>query len=357
MSTESDLLAALDAGLISREQHERIVTFLHDRQPPAPAPAIHASPPKFDLTHVLWYAGALLIMGAMGLFTTEAFNRLGGWALAAIGAIYAFGLTLLGRYFWRVKDLKTPGGLLIAAAVAMAPLTIYGIQDALDLWRQAEGGNPGQYRGFYWLVKGSFFWMELGTMAATAVALRFFPFPFILLVGSIAAWFMSMDLAMWFTATPVAYNEFETRRITSMIFGIAMIALSWALDLRRKPGAPDFAFWLHLFGALAFWGGLTQPGAGSPLVYCLINVGLVCLGVFLRRRIYVVLGALGIAGYVGYLSYKVFKDAILFSIALTAVGLAVIGLGLALYRQQNKISAKVDALLPGSLKWLRPAPS
>src|SRR5690348_5857623 len=119
MSTESDLLAALDAGLISPEQHERIVTFLHNRQPSAPASIIHAAPAKFDLTHVLWYAGALLIMGAMGLFTTEAFNRLGGWALAAIGAIYAFGLTMLGRYSWRVKDLRTPGGLLIAAAVAM----------------------------------------------------------------------------------------------------------------------------------------------------------------------------------------------------------------------------------------------
>ncbi len=356
MTTESDLRAALDAGLLTSEQHERIVTFLRGRDAPAPDDR-HAPPPKFDLTHVLWYAGALLIMGAMGLFTTEAFNRLGGWALAAIGVAYAVGLTALGRYFWTVKNLKTPGGLLIAAAVAMVPLTIYGIQDALSLWRTAEGGDPGQYRDFYEFVNGSWFWMELGTIAASAVALRFFPFPFILLVAGIAAWFMSMDLALWFTATPGSYDDFETRRTVSLIFGVAMIALAWALDVRRKPGEPDFGFWLHLFGALAFWAGLTWSDGGTELAkfaYCLINVGLVFFGVFLHRRIYGVLGTFGIASYLGYLAYDVFSDAILFSFALTVVGLAVIGLGLALYRKQDAISARLDTLLPASLRWLRP---
>ncbi len=38
--------------------------------------------PRFDLVHVLWYAGALIVIGAMGLFTSLAFAQLGGGALA-----------------------------------------------------------------------------------------------------------------------------------------------------------------------------------------------------------------------------------------------------------------------------------
>ena len=34
--------------------------------------------PRFDLVHLLWYAGALIVIGAMGLFTTLAFAQLGG---------------------------------------------------------------------------------------------------------------------------------------------------------------------------------------------------------------------------------------------------------------------------------------
>ena len=46
-----------------------------------------------------------------------------------------------------------PGGLLIAIAVSMAPLAVYGIQDALGLW--GHFGRPGTVRDFYVWIKGS----------------------------------------------------------------------------------------------------------------------------------------------------------------------------------------------------------
>lgn len=354
MSTKQDLRKAVAAGLLEESQAEAILAFLASEPPQTPdagvAPAAH-----FDLTHVLWYGGALIIMAAMGLFTTTAFNLMGGWALFATGAAYAVGLTLFGRWLWHARNLRTPGGLLIAAAVSMVPLMIYGIQDALNLW-SFDLGTQGEYRDFFAFVNGSWLYMEIGTIVAAAIALRFYQVPFVLLVGSIALWFMSMDLAMWFTATPDSYGEFETRRLVSMLFGLAMIAAAWAIDLARPKG-PDMSFWLHIFGAAAFWGGLSASSESTEFqrfLYLLVNIVLIGFAVYMDRRIYAVFGALGVATYLGYLAYDVFRDMILFSFALSLIGLAVIGAGLWLNRNYGRVSAALDRGMPDAIRRIRP---
>lgn len=353
MTTESDLEKAVAAGLLSAEQSSRIIAFL--KADGEPTGNTEAPPAKFNLTHVLWYGGALIIMAAMGLFSTTAFAAMGGWALFATGAAYAVGLWLAGRHLWEERGLRVPGGLLIAAAVSMVPLMIYGVQDALDLWRFAQG-RPGSYKEFFPYVHGSWLYMEIGTLVAALFALRFYKVPFLLLVAGIALWFMSMDIAMWFTAKPDEFGDFDTRRTVSLVFGLAMIAAAWAVDLARPQG-PDLAFWLHVFGALTFWGALTASPDSTALlrfVYFLINVGLIGLALFLDRRIYAVFGAIGVAIYLGYLAYDVFADMILFSFALSAIGLAVIGLGLWLNRHYSALSAAIDTRTPAPLRQLRP---
>ena len=47
-------------------------------------------------SHVLCYAGALIVIGAMGLFSTAAFNALGGFALTATAVVYALGFVAAG---------------------------------------------------------------------------------------------------------------------------------------------------------------------------------------------------------------------------------------------------------------------
>jgi hypothetical protein len=353
MSTEIDLQKAVAAGLLSAEQRSQIIAFLKANS--EPASHAEAPPAKFNLTHVLWYGGALIIMAAMGLFSTTAFAAMGGWALFATGAAYAIGLWLAGRHLWDVRGLRVPGGLLIAAAVSMVPLMIYGVQDALDLWRFAQG-RPGGYDDFFPYVHGSWLYMEIGTVAAAALALRVYKVPFLMLVAGIALWFMSMDIAMWFTATPDDLGDFDTRRTVSLFFGLAVIAVAWAIDLAR-PRGPDLAFWLHIFGAITFWGALTASPDSTALlrfVYFLINLALIGMALFLDRRVYAVFGALGVAFYLGYLAYDVFADMILFSFALSAIGLAVIGLGLWLNRHYAALSAAIDARMPAPLRRLRP---
>jgi hypothetical protein len=349
--SDEDLVAACQAGVIDDTTRVRLSAFLAVRRAPSP----HSPSVRFDLTHVLWYAGALIVMSAMGVFTTGAFNLLGGRGLAAIAVVYAVVFVLLGRMSWR-RGLIVPGGLMVTVAVAMVPLAIFGLQTALDpAWRLGGQGDPGEYRRFFEYVHGSWVLMEIGTVAAALVALRFFPFPFILFVGTVALWFMSMDVAVYFFAN--GGDDWETRREVSRAFGLAMILVGWAVDLGRSRGA-DYGFWLHLFGATALWGGLTSSPSSTEVAaafYCLINIGFVLLSVYLGRRVYAVFGAAGIAAYLGHLAWNVFNDALLFSFALSLVGLAVIGLGLLYHRQRAAFAAWLDAHLPDALRALRPA--
>ncbi|MGA2793836.1 MAG: hypothetical protein ABSE69_09910 [Roseiarcus sp.] len=351
MIDEGALQAAVDAGVIDAGARDRLVAFARNRASPATEEAPSAPAPKFDVSHVLWYAGALIVISAMGLFSTAAFNALGGYALTTTAVVYALGFVLLGRRLWRNTELRVPGGLCIAVAVSLAPLAIYGVQDALDLW---SFDKPGEYKDFFPYINGSWLYMEAGAIVAAAVALRFYPFPFILMIAAVALWFMSMDIVRWFDAG--ALNDWELRRRVSTDFGLAMIVVAWALDLSRGRRG-DFGFWLHLFGGLTLWGALAasegSTGFGKA-VFCVINIGFIALGLFLDRRIYAILGTLGVAGYLGYLASDVFRDMVLFSFALSAIGLGIILLGIAFQRNRRRIDAAIEENLPAALRALRP---
>jgi hypothetical protein len=347
--SESDLRAASEAGVLDPSQLDRLIIFLRQR---SPGPAGDAAPaPRFDVAHLLWYAGALIVMTAMGLFSTLAFSQMGGQALAVTAVIYAAAFTATGHHLWHNKGLRVPGGLLIAIAVSMAPLAVYGIQDAFGLW--GRFGKPGTVQGFYVWIKGSWIFMEMAAIAAGVIALRRYPFPFIVVIIAVALWFMSMDIASWVAGKE--YADFETRRAVSICFGLGTILIAWAVDCLKRGG--DFAFWLHLFGIMTFWGAISFSSGGTPVekaIYCAMNVGLLAFSVYLGRRVYAVFGVIGIALYLGDLANKVFRDSLLFPFALSLIGVAVIAVGLYFHRHQAGIAAWLDARLPAAVKRLRP---
>lgn len=341
--TKTDLVRAVEAGVLDARQAERLWAHFqeHDESDPRP---------RFDLVHLLWYAGALIVMAAMGLFSTEAWSRFGGFALTSIAVLYAVCFTLAGTYLWQRRGLRTPGGLLITVAVTMAPLAVYGVQDAFGWWSH---GDPGTYRDFFRWIKSSWLFMDLAAIIAAAVALRFYRFPFIVMPLAIALWFMSMDLAPWLIGE--SWADWEKRKALSVGFGIAVLAVAWFVDLRARG---DFAFWLHLFGLMTFWGGLTALDSDNELgkaLYCALNVVLVLFSIFMQRRAYAVFGALGVATYLGHLSYRVFKDSLLFPLALSLIGVAVIAIGLIYFRRRQAVETWLTQNLPPGLHALRPA--
>nr|WP_298687864.1 hypothetical protein [uncultured Dongia sp.] len=343
---DNDLNAAVAANILDRSQVDRLLAFLSTREAPT-------RPARFDFSHILWYAGALIIIGAMGLFTTLAFDAMGGKALTITALIYAAIATALAHLLWNRPGLRVPAGLLIAVAVSMTPLAIFGVQASYDLW-PSDFAEPAAYGDYYDWINASWIYMELGTILVGAIALRFYPFPFTAAIMAIALWFLSMDLTPWIFGGD--NWGWQIREDVSMWFGLALMVVAGALDL-KKWAAGDFPFWLHLCGVVAFWGGLTAHDSDSEVakaIYCLINVALVFLAVFLMRRVYAIFGAIGIACYLGYLADEVFADSLLFPIALSAVGLSVIAAGIFYFRRRPQIMAWLAANLPPSLQRLRP---
>ncbi len=336
-----DLQHAVDQGLITPDQSNALWQSL------TPVNQVPTAP-RFDVAHLLWYTGALIIIGAMGLFTSLAFATWGGKALSITALLYALLFIVLGHTLWR-RDLATPGGLCLTIAVTMAPLFVFGVQQELGWWSHED---PGNYRDFYHWIKAGWLPMELAAIAAGIAALVFYRFPFLVAPIAVALWFISMDLVPWIFGQD--WSSWEQRRLISLWFGLAMLVLAWLVDLRARG---DFAFWLHLFGLMAFWGGLTLMESDSEMskaLYCLINVGLLALGVFLQRRAYAAFGAIGVTSYLGYLAHRVFQDSLLYPFALSLIGLLILGVGILYYRKQDGIAAALSRHLPAGLQTLRP---
>ena len=84
-----------------------------------------------------------------------------------------------------------------------------------------------------------------------------------------------------------------------MCESLMMTLIAFWVDIRSRP-PKDFAFWLYLFGVLAFWGALTSMDSNSELgkfIYCCINLLMAAVGATLSRRVFAVFGGLGVALY------------------------------------------------------------
>ena len=306
--------------------------------------------PKFDLIHVAYYFGALLVIGAMGWFMGNAWEAFGGGGIFLISLAYAAAFLTVGSLLWRGPSLRVPGGLLITMAVCMTPLAVYGLQRWAGVW---GFDDPGEYRDFHRWIRGGWFAMEIATLGAGLLALRFFRFPFLTAPIAFVLWFLSMDLTPILSGGGFSFTS-TLRLEVSLWFGVAMIAGAYCIDRRTEE---DYAFWVYLFGLFAFWGGLSLMNSDSEIskfLYCLINVALMWLSIFLGRRAFMVFGALGVFGYVAHLA-DLFEDSFLFPFVLTAIGLLVIFLGIQLKRHGARVGRAIENTMPGWMKRLRPA--
>ncbi|RCL20935.1 DUF2157 domain-containing protein [Pseudomonas sp. AFG_SD02_1510_Pfu_092] len=332
-----DLARAVQAGILQPGQDQALLTFLR-RQP--------AQRGSFQLAHVAFYFGALLIMAAMGWLLTEAWMRIGDWALLTIASLYILLLTLFAMSLQR-RAQPVPAGVLAAVAVSIVPLAVFAIERLAGWWPLDDVQTD--YHQYYTYIQGGWLAMEAATVVAGLLMLRLIHYPFIVMPIAVALWFMSMDLSEWLFGSPFSW---EQRREVSLWFGLGMLLLFLVVDGRTRD---DYARWGYLAGLAAFWGGLTLMDSGSELgkaLYCLINIALMGMAVLLRRPVFMVFGGLGVAAYLGYLSYEVFAESLLFPLVVTLIGLGVIGLGLVYQKRRERLSQVMRGCLP---RWLQAA--
>lgn len=329
---------AVTRGILSQDQAGHLWAFLSEQV------SVPDRGPGFSFTNVLYYFGGVIAIAAMTLFMTIGWESFGGWGIFSISIVYA-AMALTGTRYLLRKGYPTPAGILAALAVSLVPLAIYGLQQVLKMWPATSA-----YRDYHVLIDWRWALMETGTLAAGTGALYAFRLPFIVMPLSVTLWYMSMDFAPLLAANHAA--DLQMQKLVSIAFGLVMIAAAVFVDMRSRR-RPDYAFWLYVFGTLAFWGGLSSQDSGSQagkFLYALINAAMVFLGAVLARRIFTVCGGLGVFGYLGYLSYSVFKDSLMFPVALTALGLVLVGAGLWWQRHETNIRTRFRAMLPDDLR-------
>ena len=328
--TSSDIYVAAEQGVLLQDDAERLVRWGYEQrfnrsgyaEPKAPVVERRKG---LNLVTVAYYFGALMMISACAWFLGDKWKSLGSPGILATVILY---MMIAGGTGWWIRNQGyiVGGGLLITVAVSLVPLLTYSIEDILGVW---PGDYPGTYEQYYSWINGSWVVIELATIVAAAIALRYVRFGFLTAPLAFSLWFLSMDLAGLIFKT--AALSWDTREWISVAIGLCTLLLGYAFQENlHKPGAPrseDFAFWCYLFGMLAFWGGLTAMNSNSELRrvwYAVLNVALMWLAVKLRRAMFLVFGALGVYLYLGHLAYQVFENSFFFPFVLALLGLSMI---------------------------------
>lgn len=334
--TRENLSAAVTEGIITSNQSDRLFDFLTGQ------PNVG---PSFNFTHLLYYLGGFIAIGAMSSFMNLSWETFGGWGIFYISLLYAgLGLILTNRF--QRNGYVIPAGICATFVVVLTPLAIYGLQQALGLWPDAT-----VYRDYHRYIKWHWLYIELGTLMVGITIAKIYQYPFLMMPIAATLWCLSMDITVILVGTS---PDFELRSLVSMYFGLLMIAGAFWVDIRSRNIA-DYSFWLYLFGVIAFWGGMTSQYPDSELskfIYFCVNFFMMGLGALLVRRVFVIFGAIGVCLYLGHLASYIFGDSWLFPIALTASGLAIIYLGVLWQKSEPAITAKVRSILPRQLQQL-----
>ena len=335
--TKASLQRAVSSGIISQHQAESLHHFFQ---------ADIAQTPKFSFTHILYYLGGLIAIGAMTLFMTLGWEEFGGAGIVLIACIYAIvGIMLANRM--ANKNLPIPAGICATFVICITPIATYGIQQWLGVWPDEEV----VYKQYHLYVKWHWLYIELATLVVGLVLAWLYRYPFMVMPIAVTLWYLTMDLTS--VLEPNGYT-WELRSLVSMYLGLLMTLLAFWTDIRSRTSA-DYAFWLYLFGVIAFWGGLSSQDSDSEwskFMYFMINMVMIGVGALLVRRVFVIFGGIGCCIYLGHLASNVFKDSWSFPIALTAIGLLVVYLGILWQKHESVITRKARSIMPTALREL-----
>ncbi|HNB22595.1 MAG TPA: DUF2157 domain-containing protein [Candidatus Melainabacteria bacterium] len=328
---KGDLEWAAGEGLISQPQAGALWDALQKR---------HAERPQFDLAHLFWYAGAVLVLIAMSWFGAEMGARFGAPAVLATSVAYSAVFLLGGARLWFGQNLKVPGGLLVTLAVTMVPVAFVSLAETMGYPLSAYLTQ----HGFQFLLEGV-------TIVSALIALRYFKFPFLTAPIAASLWLMSLTAVDFlFHGQGSFFGLWNEQLTVTMLFGIGITFIGLLVDGKREG---DFSFWLYLFGVSAFWFSLSLMDSSSEFgkaVYALINVALMFTSVLLSRRVFLVYGSLGVLYYVGHWMFTLFAGSIAFPFALTFLGGFIIWAGVKYHKNQAAIENSLLTLLPASLR-------
>jgi len=339
------LKGAETAGIITSDQQEQLKTFLSQPEPELQQPKTA----DIDSAEIMEFIGFLVMMVA-AWYLMDAVVAIGGYIQAATAIVYAIIFGGIGHYVWTKRGDRVDGSVGLGIAVLMMPLAIYGLQDALGMWGKVDEVRTAV--SFSSWIESGWVLMELATIIAAVVALVFYRSSLLISILVIAVWLMCVDTLRWFTGAD--WSNLETVQHVAIPFGLVVIFAAVIVNLRQKTG--DHARWLYIYGVTMFWVGITFPPNSFEInlvTYCVLNVVLLLLGVFLGRSVFAMLGVVGIAFFLLDLVEKFCADSPSSLVAMALIGLCILVFGLYSRRYHVEIGSLLNRKLPAPFRRIR----
>jgi hypothetical protein len=337
--TERDLDRWVKEGVITPAQREAMVADLSSRP----------SFPRLDLTTLLYYGGGLLVLLAYSIFLGLQWEDMNSASRIGISAASLVFFAVVSQVLIKSESFRLPGELLQVAAVAVVPLLVSSLLEAVGWWPHEPDYRRFNYNDFdYNLAWHQYaedmIWarMALGgvTLVAAAVAFASSRSPFVLIAAFASLTSFLLDSTIQ-VRSPSEFDNYEWGVGQSLtIAAVGALALAGGV-LSRDRSERDYAIWLYVFGIVALAVGLGFKALDEDsseaiwgTIWMATAVTLLVLSLVLQERVFAVAGLAGIFAYFAKLVFDVFESANA-ALALIVLGLAVLGIGM-LYQRYNE---------------------
>ena len=198
--------------------------------------------------------------------------------------------------------------------------------------------------------------MEIATIVAGFVLLKFRKFPLLTLPICYAMWYLSMDIVPLLSGQGFIAPTWGMKNFASCVFALVMLFYAVRLDF-NKQYKEDFSQWLYIFGATMLWGTtisiIMQYDWYNEFAYFLtgmFSLAYMIISILIRRKVFMVWGFIGFWSYLGHLAYKVFSDSILFPFVLVVFGLMIIFFGICYSKYCKILEVKLRKLFSLPIK-------
>jgi hypothetical protein len=226
----------------------------------------------------LAYTGGITILGAVLAFLSIESGEHGAGAFVLWSAL-VFAILATLAFLSRWNGRLVTAGLYALSAVAAFVVFFGALLDWFGWLPDLNNGSA--FRGFrFWLLV-----LELSIVVASAVALRVFRFPLLVLVVAASGWFFVTDLIS---------GGGDWSAIVTIAYGLALLAVAVGYD---SGGSRSYGFWLHVVAGLTIGGGLLwffHDGDWDWVVIGIAALAYILLGDRLLRSSWVVLAAWGL---------------------------------------------------------------
>lgn len=313
------LQLAVDQGVITAAQREELLSL--SRADVAKPTAVDADSSGVSFVHVLYWAGALAVLYALGYFLVDRWKSLQPGGVLGVSLLYALSFSMSSMFLARL-GFRRASSLFALLAVGMAPIATWAIESLAGIWptQPARGSTP-----FTTDVLATIRWIPIELSAALAglVALRKVRF-------SVLALSVTVPFAMTVIhLTPLLFDaelDFAIWGWMALLASTILAAAAAEID-RRVSDDQDYAAFVYLtslvFLSVAVLAVADQSKAIPHSLPALVAL-LAVLSLLTRRAMFLLFAVVFFIGYLGFLAEDVFKSATGFMLVVVAAGASLI---------------------------------